>query len=82
MSPPRPVAGGDAAGIMGGTMPRRRSFTSTLYKAARLSNNARAARRGPVEYEKRVVRRKVYGKTMGGTSRLLRLLGLSGKRRR
>jgi hypothetical protein len=57
-------------------MPRR-SLTSQLYRAARLSNNARAARRGPVEYEKRVVRRKVYGKTMGATRKFLRAFGLS-----
>jgi hypothetical protein len=28
-------------------MPRRRILTSNLYRAARLSNNARAASRGP-----------------------------------
>lgn len=58
-------------------MPRRRSFTSQLYRAARASNNIRAARRGPAAYEKRVVRRKVYGKTMGATRKFLRALGLS-----
>jgi hypothetical protein len=39
-------------------MSRRRSLTSTLYRAARLSNNARAASRGPCAYAKPVVRRK------------------------
>ncbi|MGA2805766.1 MAG: hypothetical protein ABSF89_15495 [Acidimicrobiales bacterium] len=46
-------------------MPRRSSLTSTLYRAARLSNNARAASRGPGAYAKRVVRRKTYSKSMG-----------------
>jgi hypothetical protein len=57
-------------------MPRRRSLTSTLYRAARLSNNARAASRGSGAYAKRVARRKVYGKSMGATGRILRALGL------
>ncbi len=58
-------------------MGRLRSLTSELYRAARLSNNARSARGGPTAYGKRVVRRKVYGKTMGATRRLLRAFGLS-----
>ncbi len=57
-------------------MPRRRSLTSDLYRAARLSNNVRAASRGPVAYGKRVVRRKTYSKSMGATGRLLRIFGL------
>ena len=57
-------------------MPRRRSLTSTLYRAARTSNNLRAMSRGPGAYGRRVVRRKVYGKTMGATGRLLKLFGL------
>jgi hypothetical protein len=57
-------------------MPRKRSFTSQLYRAARLSNNARAASRGPGAYAKRVVRRKTYSKTMGATGRFLRMFGL------
>jgi hypothetical protein len=57
-------------------MPRRRSLTSQLYRAARVSNNLRAASRGPAAYGKRVVQRKVYGKSMGATGRLLRLFGL------
>jgi hypothetical protein len=57
-------------------MPRRRSLTSQLYRAARASNNLRAASRGPVAYGARVVRRKVYGKSMGATGKLLRMFGL------
>ena len=53
-------------------MPRSRSLTSQLYRAARTSANLRAASRGPGAYGKRVVRRKVYGKSMGATGRLLR----------
>jgi hypothetical protein len=54
----------------------RRSLTSSLYRAARLSNNARAASRGPAAYGRRVVRRKTYSKSMGATGRLLRIFGL------
>jgi hypothetical protein len=57
-------------------MTRRRSFTSTLYRAARVSNNLRAASLGPAAYGARVVRRKVYGKSMGTTGKLLKLFGL------
>ena len=57
-------------------MPRKRSLTSQLYRAARLSNRPPAASRGPVAYGKRVVRRKSYGKSMGATGRFLRLFGL------
>lgn len=57
-------------------MPRRRSFTSQLYRAARLSNNLAAASKGPGAYAKRVVRRKAYGRSMGATGKLLRALGL------
>ena len=58
-------------------MPQRRSFTSQLYRAARASNNLRAASRGPSAFAKRVVRRKVYGKEMGVTRSILRAFGLS-----
>ena len=58
-------------------MPRRRRLTSQLYRAARLSNNVRAASRGPGAYAKRVVRRKVYGKQMGLTRSILKAFGLS-----
>jgi hypothetical protein len=57
-------------------MPRRRSLTSQLYRAARASNNARAARKGPVALAERLARRKTYAKTMGATGRLLRFFGL------
>ena len=53
-------------------MARRKSLTSQLYRAARVSNNLRAASRGPVAYGKRRVRAKAYGKTMGTTGKLLR----------
>jgi hypothetical protein len=57
-------------------MPRRRSLTSNLYRAARLSNNVRAASRSPGAYAMRVVRRKTYSKSMGATGKLLRIFGL------
>jgi len=57
-------------------MPRKRSLTSQLYRAARASNNVRAATRGPGAYATRVVRRKVYAKSMGGTAKLLRSFGI------
>jgi hypothetical protein len=57
-------------------MARKQSFTSQLYRAARLSNNIRAASRGPGSYAKRVIRRKVYGKEMGATGKLLKIFGL------
>ena len=58
-------------------MPRKRSLTTTLYRAARTSNNLRAASRGPSAYAKRVVRRKVYSKQMGLTRSILKAFGLS-----
>lgn len=60
---------------MGGNMARR-SLTSQLYRAARVSNNVRAASRGPAAYGRRVVRRKVYGRSMGATGKLLKMFGL------
>lgn len=54
----------------------KRSITSQLYRAARASNNLRAATRGPVPYAKRVVRRKTYSRTMGATGKLLKFLGM------
>ena len=57
-------------------MSRKRSITSQLYRAARASNNLRAASRGPLAYSKRVVRRKSYSKSMGATGRFLRMFGL------
>jgi hypothetical protein len=57
-------------------MPRHRSLTSSLYRAARTSNNLRAASRGPGAYARRVVRRKAYGQSMGATGRFMKWLGL------
>jgi hypothetical protein len=57
-------------------MPRRRSLTSNLYRVARLSNNMRAASRGPGAYAKRVVRRKTYSESTRPTGRFLRMFGL------
>jgi hypothetical protein len=57
-------------------MPRKRSLTTTLYQAARLSNNVRAASRGPDAYARRVVRRKTYGKSMEATGRFLPIFGM------
>jgi hypothetical protein len=58
-------------------MPKLRSLTSQLYRAARFSNNLRAASRGPGAYVKRVARRKTYSKSMGTTRRFLKAFGLS-----
>ena len=58
-------------------MPRRRSFTSSLYSLARASNNVRAMTKGPTAYAKRRVRRKVYSKEFGLTRSILKALGLS-----
>ena len=56
-------------------MARHRSLTSSLYRAARASNNLRAASRGPGAYARRMVRRKAYSRTMGATNRTLRRFG-------
>ncbi|MDA8297207.1 MAG: hypothetical protein M0004_11595 [Actinomycetota bacterium] len=56
-------------------MPRRRSITSQLYRLARTSNNLRAASHGPTAYAKRRARAKLYGRSMGATSKLLRIFG-------
>jgi hypothetical protein len=53
-------------------MARRKSFRSQLYRAARDMGNIEAAAQGPSAYGKRVVRRKVYARTNGFVSRLLR----------
>lgn len=66
-----------SAGTKGGEYRVTRSFSSQLYRAARLSNNLRAMSRGPGAYAKRVVRRKTYRKTMGATRWFLRGFGLS-----
>ena len=53
------------------------SLTSNLYKAARISNNLKAASQGPTSYAKRYARRKIYAKSMGATHRFLKAFGLS-----
>ena len=58
-------------------MPRRRSLTSQLYRAARVSNNLRAASRGPGAYAKRQVRRRAFRSSGGITRSILKALGLS-----
>lgn len=57
-------------------MARKRSLTSQLYRAARTSNNLRAASRGPAALAKRQVRRVAYRNSARTTSKLLRWLGV------
>ena len=52
------------------------SLTSQLFRAARASDNFRAAVRGPIPYSKRVVRRKVYKAVNRPLGKSLRGLGL------
>lgn len=56
--------------------PRGCSLTLQLYRVARLSYNARAAREGPVATADRLERRKTYSNSMGATGRFLRIFGL------
>lgn len=49
-----------------------KSFTSLLYKAARLSADLRAVRKGPAAVGKRMVRKAVYRRTNGLLGSLLR----------
>ena len=58
-------------------MPRQRSFTSQLYRAARMSNDLRAAARGPCAFAKRPARRRAYRASGGITRALLRAFGVS-----
>ena len=58
-------------------MPRRGSLTSILYQAARVSDDLRAAEKGPTGYAKRRVRRRVYRASGGFTRGILKALGLS-----
>ncbi len=58
-------------------MARKRSITSQLYRAARASNNLRAASRGPVALAKRQVRRKAYRASGSFTRSILKALGMS-----
>lgn len=60
-------------------MPRRKSFRSQLYRAARDMGNIEAAEKGPEAYGERVVRRRVYRTTNRATASFLRALGLSGR---
>jgi hypothetical protein len=57
-------------------MPRKKSLTSQLYSLARASNNVRAISKGPGAFARRQVRRKVYGRSMGATGKLLKMFGL------
>jgi hypothetical protein len=57
-------------------MPRKLSLTSELYRAARTSNNLRAAAKGPTAYGKRVVRRNVYRSVNRPLGKMLRGFGL------
>jgi len=54
-------------------MPKRRSFTSENYMAARASNNLRAVCRGPGAYAKRQVGRKACSRSIGATGKLRRI---------
>jgi hypothetical protein len=56
---------------------RKRSLTSQLYRAARLSNDLRAASKGPAALAKREVRRKAYARSGSFTRGILKALGLS-----
>ena len=57
-------------------MPRRTSLTNLLYRAARLSADGRAARRGPSAVVKRAVRRRVYRAEGRTTRRIFKSFGL------
>jgi hypothetical protein len=61
-------------------MPRRKSFRSQLYRAARDMGNIEAAEQGPEAYAKRYARRRVYRTTNRATASFLRALGLGGRR--
>jgi hypothetical protein len=57
-------------------MTQRKSLTAQLYRAARLSNNVRAAAHGPAPYAKRVARRRIYRSVNRRLGRTLRGFGL------
>jgi len=57
-------------------MARRRSLRSQLYRDARILGNIEAATKGPGAYAKRYVRRKVYSRSMGATSSILKSINL------
>lgn len=52
------------------------SITNTLYRAARLSADARAVRKGPAAVGRRIVRKSVYRSSAKATRRVLRVVGL------
>lgn len=52
------------------------SLTNMLYRAARLSADARAVRRGPAAVGKRVVRKTVYRQSARATRKALRIFKL------
>lgn len=49
-----------------------KSLTSLLFRAARLSADGRALRKGPAAVGKRLVRKQVYKRTNGIVAALLR----------
>lgn len=49
-----------------------KSLTSALFRAARLSADGRALRRGPAAVGKRIIRKQVYRSTGGILGALLR----------
>ncbi len=62
-------------------MPRRKSLRSQLYRAARDLGNVEAAAKGPGALARRQVRRRAYRTTNRGLAGILRVFGLSGRRR-
>jgi hypothetical protein len=56
-----------------GSMARRKSLRSQLYRAAPDMGNIDAAAKGPSSYGRRVVRRKVDAQTNGALGKLLRV---------
>lgn len=57
-------------------MARKFSLTNTLFRAARLSADFRAIRKGPRAIVARLIRKAVYRRTGGATASLLRQMGL------
>lgn len=53
-------------------MSKTPSITSMLYKAARLSADARAVSRGPAAVGKRIVRKQVYKSVNAPLNKILR----------
>lgn len=53
-----------------------RSTRRTFYKAGRVLGDVEAAKRGPVSYSRRVVRKHVYRAANSSLAQLLRGLGL------